>query len=193
MEEKTKQFHKQFSKWGIEHKVCSDFHIRIGNLNIYPTTNTCYDDVNGKKFKLPKNILESHECFNEFVHDINLSTEFFKTGPKEHEGITIATIESILQESHNIIFVRNEEKDRKYGPFIESMSKAARVASELCNKEITTEDFYKCMIALKISRMAYNHKHDTMLDALGYIAGLDDYLKHMQKQINDIDETFKNK
>ena len=101
-----------------------------------------------------------------------------KTGKGYFEQRLYSNNTTILQEANSIIFDRDEEKDRKYGPFSESMSKAAVVATELCNKEITTEDFYKCMISLKISRMAYNHKHDTMLDALGYIAGLDDYLKN---------------
>ena len=43
------------------------------------------------------------------------------------------------------------------------------------NKKITTEDFYKCMIALKISRLSYNTKHDTILDAIGYLAALDKF------------------
>ena len=79
---------------------------------------------------------------------------------------------NILEEANKIINLRSEEKERMYGPFDESMSKAANVASILCNKEITKEDFYKCMIALKISRMAYNIKEDTMLDCVGYIAAL---------------------
>jgi uncharacterized radical SAM superfamily Fe-S cluster-containing enzyme len=82
---------------------------------------------------------------------------------------------NILQEADKIVNARAEEKERQYGEFSESMAKAARVASELCNKEITTEDFYKCMIALKISRMAYNLKEDTLLDAVAYIAGLNNY------------------
>ena len=90
---------------------------------------------------------------------------------------------TILEEANSIIFERDEEKDRQYGPFSESIAKAARVASELCNKDITTEDFFKCMIALKISRMSYNHKHDTMLDAIGYIAGLDDYLNNDKPEV----------
>lgn len=81
---------------------------------------------------------------------------------------------NILKKANSIIFERDEESDRQYGPFDESMAKAALVASALTNKEITTEDFYKCMIALKISRMAYNTKKDTMLDCVGYIAALDD-------------------
>lgn len=82
---------------------------------------------------------------------------------------------NILEEANKIINLRSEEKEREYGPFTESMQKAALVASELCNKKITTEDFYKCMIALKISRMAYNLKEDTLLDAVGYIAALNNF------------------
>ena len=84
---------------------------------------------------------------------------------------------NILEEANNIVNKRSEEKAREYGPFSESMSKAAKVASELCNKEITTEDFYKCMLALKISRMAYNLKDDTLLDAVSYIGALHNYKK----------------
>lgn len=82
---------------------------------------------------------------------------------------------NILKKANEIIFERSEEKQREYGPFSESMDNAAKVASILCNKEITTEDFYKCMIALKVSRMSYNTKKDTMLDCVGYISALDDF------------------
>ena len=82
---------------------------------------------------------------------------------------------NILEEANKIINERSEEKERMYGPFDESMAKAARIASELCGKDITTEDFYKCMIALKISRMHYNLKEDTLLDCVAYIAALNNY------------------
>lgn len=82
---------------------------------------------------------------------------------------------NILKKAQEIIFDRKEEKERQYGNIDDSISKAALVASELCDKEITTEDFYKCMIALKVSRMAYNTKKDTMLDCVGYIAALDNF------------------
>lgn len=82
---------------------------------------------------------------------------------------------NILEKANQIVNSRAEEKQREYGDFSESMAKAAKVATELCNKTITTEDFYKCMIALKISRMAYNLKEDTLLDAVAYIAGLNNF------------------
>ena len=90
---------------------------------------------------------------------------------------------NILKEADKIINERSQEKERAYGPMIESMSKAASVASELCNKEITAEDFYKCMIALKVSRMAYTLKEDTLMDCVGYIAALNNFNqeKHVGK------------
>ena len=47
---------------------------------------------------------------------------------------------NILLNANEIIFNRKEEKQRQYGPINESITKAARVASELTNKDITTED-----------------------------------------------------
>ena len=85
---------------------------------------------------------------------------------------------NILLKANDIVNERSEEKAREYGPFDESIAKAARFATDLCNKEITTEDFYKCLIALKMSRMAYNLKEDTMLDAVAYVAALDNYNKN---------------
>jgi hypothetical protein len=78
----------------------------------------------------------------------------------------------ILQRAHEIVNLRSEEKEREYGPFNESLKKVANIASELCSKEITTEDVYKVLIALKLSRMSYNHKEDTYLDMISYIAAL---------------------
>lgn len=89
---------------------------------------------------------------------------------------------NILLKANEIVNERAEEKTREYGPFDESMSKAAIIASQLCNKEITTEDFYKCLVALKMSRMAYNLKEDTMLDAVAYVAALDNYNKNKKNK-----------
>lgn len=82
---------------------------------------------------------------------------------------------NILEKANEIVNKRSEEKQREYGPFEDSMSKAAIIASELCNKQITAEDFYKCMIALKLSRMAYNLKEDTLLDCVAYLGALNNF------------------
>lgn len=88
---------------------------------------------------------------------------------------------NILKKANEIVNERSEEKAREYGPFSDSLRKAAVIATELCNKDISTEDFYKCLIALKMSRMAYNLKEDTLLDAAAYIGALDNYNKEKKQ------------
>ena len=83
---------------------------------------------------------------------------------------------NILKEADKIINSRSSQKTKDYGPFKDSMAKAAQVASIIIGKEITTEDFYKCMLALKISRLAYSSKEDTLLDAVAYISALNNYV-----------------
>jgi hypothetical protein len=82
---------------------------------------------------------------------------------------------SILQEAHDIVFERAAEKERQYGPFIQGMSEAAKIASLMSRKEITTTDMFNCMIALKLSRQSYNHKQDNILDLVAYAAALNEY------------------
>ena len=83
---------------------------------------------------------------------------------------------NILEKADRIINYREQEKERQYGPFEESMSKASSIASILCNKEITTEDFYKIMVALKLSRLSFSNKEDTLLDAVAYIGAFNNYI-----------------
>jgi Domain of unknown function (DUF6378) len=82
---------------------------------------------------------------------------------------------NILSKANEIVFERSEEKERQYGPFIEGMTEAARIASLMSRKEITTTDMFNCMIALKLSRQSYNHKEDNLLDAVAYMAALNEY------------------
>lgn len=83
---------------------------------------------------------------------------------------------NILEKANEIVNLRSEEKEREYGPFNESIKKAAIIASELTNKEITLKEFYLCMVALKMSRMAYNLKEDTLLDCVAYLGALNNYI-----------------
>ena len=80
--------------------------------------------------------------------------------------------DNILKDAINIVYNRSSDKAKEYGPFDESMASAAIIASELTGKNITTEDFYKCMIALKMSRLKYSSKEDTFLDFIAYSAAL---------------------
>lgn len=79
---------------------------------------------------------------------------------------------NILRDAMDVVYNRTTEKTKDYGPFDESMAGAARIASELTGKDITTEDFYLCMMALKLSRLRYSKKEDTFLDLLAYTGAL---------------------
>ena len=120
--------------------------------------------LNSGKIKLSDNLHKNYVDLIKRMYKSDLYERNKKEKPK-----------NILEDANNLIFVNTREKE--YGKFSESMAKSARIASELTNKDITTEDFFKCMIALKLARLAYNTKYDTILDGIGYLAGLEDYLK----------------
>ena len=87
---------------------------------------------------------------------------------------------NILEKANEIINLRSEEKDRQYGPFIECNARAARIATELCGKEITTKDIYNFQIALKLAREAYAHKEDNLLDAIAYMGALNNFYEGIE-------------
>jgi hypothetical protein len=89
---------------------------------------------------------------------------------------------NILEQANEIIYKRSEEKARLYGPMQEGMQEAAKIASLLSRKELTAVDMYNCMIALKLSRQAYNHKEDNLLDCVAYMASLNDYQNNIQNE-----------
>jgi hypothetical protein len=82
---------------------------------------------------------------------------------------------NILIEANDIVYNRSQEKERQYGPFKDSMQKASKIASLMSNKDLTVEDIYNCIIAIKLSRESFSHKEDNLLDAVAYIASLNDY------------------
>ena len=87
---------------------------------------------------------------------------------------------NILEKADEIVNKRGEEKERQYGPFSESMDKAAQMASIMCNKEISTEDVFLVLTALKLSRHSYGYKEDSLLDAVAYLGGLNNYKQDEQ-------------
>ena len=82
---------------------------------------------------------------------------------------------SLCQRAHKIVNERSEEGDRQYGPFKESMERAAKIASGFCGRPMYASDIYKVIIALKLSRQSYAHKEDNLLDAIAYLQALHNY------------------
>jgi hypothetical protein len=101
---------------------------------------------------------------------------------------TMSTKKTILEEAQEIIFQRKEEKERDYGPIHGSFVDTAGIASILTGKQLTPQDCYKVMIALKMSRMGRSFKRDTYVDAVGYMAALAQFEEFQQKTIGKDEE-----
>ena len=85
---------------------------------------------------------------------------------------------NILEKANEIVNLRSEEKERQYGSFSEGMVNAANLFNCLTNNKynIKPEDMYMSMVALKLSRQAFNHKEDNLLDCVAYLAALNNYI-----------------
>lgn len=88
---------------------------------------------------------------------------------------------NILNKADQIVNHRNEEKDRGYGDFSQSMERAAKILSGMVGEEINPIFMYKAMVAIKLSRESYNHKTDNLLDACAYLGALDNYINEKTK------------
>ena len=88
---------------------------------------------------------------------------------------------NILQEANQIVFERSEEKQRQYGPFHEGMERAAMIFKGATGKDLTADDMYIALVALKLSRHSYNYKRDNLLDAVAYLGALDDAIEKRNK------------
>lgn len=93
---------------------------------------------------------------------------------------------NILLKANEIVFERNEEKERLYGPFQEGMEQTAKIASEISRKELSVVDVYNVLIALKLSRASWNYKEDNYLDAVAYMGSLNDYLSKKESAQKNI-------
>jgi len=88
---------------------------------------------------------------------------------------------NILQQAQDIVYNRSEEKTRQYGDFHTSMEIMSNISKTLTGKDITVKDCYLIMVALKLSRETYSHKEDNILDAVAYLASMNDYLNKQTK------------
>lgn len=95
---------------------------------------------------------------------------------------------NILEKANQIVNERSEEKERQYGPFKASMAKAAVIYNLISpeGQTITTTGMYRAMIALKLSREAYAHKEDNLLDAVAYMGSMNDYLEECELEENEM-------
>jgi len=86
---------------------------------------------------------------------------------------------NILEKADEIVNKRSEEKERQYGPFKDSMIRAAQIYNAMspASERMSESGMYRALIALKLSRQAYAHKTDNLLDACAYIGAWNNLLE----------------
>ena len=92
---------------------------------------------------------------------------------------------NILYTADQIVNHRAEEKERQYGPFSESIERAASLYNLMKSKDeadITPEGIFRALISLKLSREAYGHKEDNLLDGVAYIGALNNYIESKKSE-----------
>lgn len=101
---------------------------------------------------------------------------------------------NILEKADQIVNHRSEEKERMYGPFSKSMEKATAIynAASPENEQISVQGMYRALIALKLSREAYSHREDNLLDAAAYIGALNNYIEEKEQYFEQVKNIIKN-
>lgn len=89
---------------------------------------------------------------------------------------------NILEKADQIVNHRSEEKERMYGPFSKSMARATLIynASSPEDEQISVQGMYRALIALKLSREAFAHREDNLLDAAAYIGALNNFIEEIK-------------
>ncbi|MGL5979346.1 MAG: DUF6378 domain-containing protein [Phocaeicola sp.] len=80
---------------------------------------------------------------------------------------------NILQEADSIV---SGDRAADYGDIVENFNRIAEIASIMSNKAITADDCVNVLIAVKLSREAFKHKRDNLVDLCGYA--------HIKNEIN---------
>lgn len=121
-----------------------------------------------------------YEAFNDGVNfEANISSmtasEFTFSKVKEmFEHVECEHVEkpnSVLEHASKIMN-GDEEKERQYGPYADSISHTAEIASAMLHKKLTPIEVNVVLIALKLSRITHGKKKDNFVDACAYIQGL---------------------
>lgn len=96
---------------------------------------------------------------------------------------------NILHRADQIVNHRSEEKERQYGPFSECMDRATAIYNAMSPKDeqISSLGLYRALIALKLSREAYAHKEDNLLDACAYMGAMNHCLEDSWPDFEDND------
>lgn len=73
---------------------------------------------------------------------------------------------SILKEAFDLV---NGDRQSQYGDPIKNWTETAEIASALTGIKLTAKTCVLVLIATKLARERFKHKHDTVVDIAGYL------------------------
>ena len=80
------------------------------------------------------------------------------------------TSKNILQEADELTRI---DRHNSYGAPKQDFERTAKMWSAILNTEVSARQIALCMIALKLSRLAYRMKRDSIVDVAGYARTLE--------------------
>lgn len=72
---------------------------------------------------------------------------------------------SILKQADNLV---NGDRQEQYGSPVQNMTDIAELASRMLNKEFTASDMAMILLCVKLGRLKYQYKADSIIDMCGY-------------------------
>jgi hypothetical protein len=73
--------------------------------------------------------------------------------------------QSILAEAEALV---NGDRQKAYGSPVQNMADIAKLASTMIGKELTGADMAMVLLCVKLGRIKYQYKRDSMVDLCGY-------------------------
>lgn len=73
---------------------------------------------------------------------------------------------SILKETDDLVSL---DRQQQYGHPTENFKDIAKIASAVLGVEMTAEECVVVMVAVKLGRLKFKYKHDSIVDLAGYL------------------------
>ena len=88
---------------------------------------------------------------------------------------------SIIDEAKEI---RGGSRQSDYGDCVANMQRISEIATLINGKKLTPKECTIVLIAVKLSREAFRHKKDNLVDLIGYTDILNEVIEHESNPTN---------
>lgn len=88
---------------------------------------------------------------------------------------------SIIDEAKEI---RGGSRQSDYGDCVANMQRISEIATLINGKKLTPKECTIVLIAVKLSREAFRHKRDNLVDLIGYTDILNEVIEHESNPTN---------